>query len=437
MLSVPFLERVMRTWFRTTTYDDAVDRLNYFFTATILAFFGLMVSAKQYVGTPIQCWMPMEFKGGWEEYAEDYCFIQNTFFIPFNKTIPNDFDDRKEAEIGYYQWVPIVLALQAVMFFIPNWLWKRLHCQSGIDLETVVNEATSLRACRPAVREQDSVKLKEYISDCLGVQESTSVFRFGCIRFGKNLGSYVTCLYLFIKLIYLGNIIIQFLILNNFIGNNYTWWGFKAIQDLWFGEEWEESPIFPRVTLCDFKVRRLANTHRYTVQCVLMINMFNEKIFLFIWFWFLFVAISTAINFLYCCCQFIPGCRREANIRYLLKNLFNQNKNAKEIKRSIQHFTHDCLKPDGCLILRFLEGHAGAIVAKLVAHKLYEDYILEQEKRKNEEREHYSKMGHDIKDPMSTKLDMPYPSYDDAKMTEPLMQVDYGSNKDQFKPKDV
>lgn len=24
----------------------------------------------RYVVSPIQCWMPMEFKGGWEQYAE-------------------------------------------------------------------------------------------------------------------------------------------------------------------------------------------------------------------------------------------------------------------------------------------------------------------------------------------------------------------------------
>jgi hypothetical protein len=56
--------------FKPQAYDDPVDRLNYFFTPTLLGFFALMVSAKQYVGSPIQCWMPMEFKGGWEEYAE-------------------------------------------------------------------------------------------------------------------------------------------------------------------------------------------------------------------------------------------------------------------------------------------------------------------------------------------------------------------------------
>lgn len=65
-------------------------------------------------------------------------------------------------------------------------------------------------------------------------------------------------------------------------------------------QDWSNSKIGVfQVTMCDVTVREMGNLHNWTVQCVLMVNMFAEKIFLFLWFWFCFVAIVTSINFLY------------------------------------------------------------------------------------------------------------------------------------------
>lgn len=52
--------------------DDFVDRLNYYFTGLILVILSMTLSAKQYYYQAIQCWMPAEFKGAWEQYAENY-----------------------------------------------------------------------------------------------------------------------------------------------------------------------------------------------------------------------------------------------------------------------------------------------------------------------------------------------------------------------------
>lgn len=154
-------------------------------TTWLLLFFALMISAKQYFGSPIQCWVPAQWKGGWESYAEDYCFVSNTYNLPIEEDIPSDVVVRREKEIGcvreccvhvvvqlpcsYYQWVPIVLALQALMFFLPNFIWTTFNWQSGIHLEEILKKAKNLD--RPDATNRELQDLATYVQDSLGAQK--------------------------------------------------------------------------------------------------------------------------------------------------------------------------------------------------------------------------------------------------------------------------
>jgi hypothetical protein len=51
--------------------DDWIDRLNHLYTTIIFIIFTIVVSTKQYVGEPIHCWCPAEFKESMVDYT--YC----------------------------------------------------------------------------------------------------------------------------------------------------------------------------------------------------------------------------------------------------------------------------------------------------------------------------------------------------------------------------
>lgn len=63
MLGIPYLTDFIHRRVNREPVADGIDHLSTFYTPFILCVAALAISAKQYFGSPIQCWVPMEFRG--------------------------------------------------------------------------------------------------------------------------------------------------------------------------------------------------------------------------------------------------------------------------------------------------------------------------------------------------------------------------------------
>lgn len=168
------------------------------------------------------------------------------------------------------------------------------------------------------------------------------------------------------------NVLAQLFLLDNFMGIDFHAYGFHVLASVLQGDDWTTSPRFPRITMCDLKVRRLGNVQRYTVQCVLPINLFNEKIYLFIWFWMIFVVAATAASLLTWILRIIF---RVDRYRYIKKHLKLADKIQKDWDRKyVVKFVDDYLRQDGVLIIRLIGHNTNALTVTEFVCSLWDLY---------------------------------------------------------------
>ena len=115
--------------------DSWVFRLHYSVSTTFLLAFSLIISAKQYVGNPIDC---IHSKDIPEEVLNTYCWIHSTYTIPsaFWKRIGFDvahpgvdktIDPEERRYHKYYQWVCFCL------FFQVREIWRLITTCSRVQ----------------------------------------------------------------------------------------------------------------------------------------------------------------------------------------------------------------------------------------------------------------------------------------------------------------
>ena len=74
--------------------NDFADRLSSTYTVSILITFSIVVFALMWIENPISCFVPQHFKDSHIRYTNSYCWVKNTYYLPFWKEIPRADEER-------------------------------------------------------------------------------------------------------------------------------------------------------------------------------------------------------------------------------------------------------------------------------------------------------------------------------------------------------
>ncbi|XP_053989360.1 innexin inx1 [Hylaeus anthracinus] len=267
-------------WQEVTT-DSMVFRLHNHFTTVLLFTCSMVITAAQYVGNPISCIV----KDLPKHPINTYCWITSTFTMPdaFNRQVgvevahpgvANDFGDVDARKYyTYYQWVCFVLFFQAVMCYVPQWLWNMW--EGGLANALVMGMNHGLD--REANIHQKKCVLMDYIINHKQTH-SMYVYRyFGC------------------EFLCLLNIFFQMYLMNRFFDGEFISYGLRVLQFSDAPQEERIDPmvyVFPRVTKCIFHKYGASGTiQTHDSLCILPLNIVNEKTYIFIWFWFAILSV--------------------------------------------------------------------------------------------------------------------------------------------------
>lgn len=277
---------------RTIHIDNAVFRLHWFLTSLILIAASMIVTARQYVGSPIDCLQTDDIP---VSVLNTYCWIHSTFTIPeaFHKKVGVEvahpgIENTRAGDLtvikkhyAYYQWVCFALFFQGVLFYLPYYLWKLW--------EGNLMRSISMGMQIAIVTDEEKGHKKRIITDYLYLH--LTHHRIYALK-------YFLC-----EVLCLVNVVGQMYFMDWFFDGEFLEYGWKVIKFLQKDQEERLDPmifIFPRMTKCTFHDYGYSgDVQRHDALCMLPLNVVNEKIYVFIWFWFLFLAFLLCLVILY------------------------------------------------------------------------------------------------------------------------------------------
>lgn len=308
----------------TTKYvitDNLMCRMHHKASVGVLLGFSLLVTGKQYVGDPIDCISKDSVPGN---LLDTYCWIHKTFSVPtmwkgelgqdvaYPGVGPHTPGDPKVYH-SYYQWVCFVLLLQALLFYTPRYLWKTIE---GRRVQSLTENLSA------------PMQSPETIDKARGMVVEYLVTNRG--HHGGYLWGFVLT-----ESLYFVNVVGQIFLMDKFLGGEFSTYGARVFEFTEWHWEARFDPmikVFPRMTKCTFHMFGTSgDLQRHDAVCVLPINIFNEKIYVFLWFWFVILSILTGLFLIYRVVVILSS-----SVRFHIMYSRNRNVNSEYLREVVQ-----------------------------------------------------------------------------------------------------
>jgi len=348
------------------------------YTPAFLVVCVVIVTPKQFFGSPITCMPPKSMTSAQISWATAKCFVGAAKTIPRGMKV-SDFDFESNQTNRWYAFTPLIIFFTIVPFVVISKIWSTLNSQGGIDVSKACEAAKIYQSITDSKSEADRQEVLRHIIRNLKIVDSSKQDRpmyegnFNCCRcFSRFNQSYLANLWILVKVLYLVAVVLNVAFFTQILGRGYVFIGFNFIQKFTSSKSIVFDQMFPLVTWCKVDWQSNNAGNRKAFSCLMNMNIYNEKIFIAIWFWFLFIFIFGLLDLI-----FAVLFRRFSKLSlHFFSSFMPVPKNNSDHVQQRNFFAYGI--PPDCLVgLRLMGNHLDHMTMTILVKGLWEHHLQE------------------------------------------------------------
>lgn len=355
--------------------DDGFDRANRVYAPVVLMVFASLLALIQFLGDPIQCTNVNVDAKVDDDYLKAYCWVKGTYTLTLNEKT-GKLDDSSRL-LDYYQWVSVVLAVQACSFHLPYLFWVSFSSGSGLNLPSLMKGAFEMTKVH-----EDASKREGYCQEVAYLMNAyfkRNITKSKKSWKAKTLHNLTAC-YFLSKVFYITNIALQLWLVNSFLEFGLSEYAFKSLGNLLSRQKWKPSPVFPLLSVCRFfnnikdfkdakdKDGKDKDKGDKEVLCSLPLNLYNDKVFCSVVLMLVLMLILMLASLVVWTVRFVAPSQREA----LVVNILRKHDQSK-----VDRFIGSYLRTDGILVMKLIRMNLGVNTATEIVESLFQRFATE------------------------------------------------------------